>query len=155
MVDTEEQFPPRPGGMVASARQQQAAQQAAAPAGVEEPLAGGYPAVRVDDVPPETGATKTVVVAIGGVATERLLGANPSRRRAVVLAVDQAVVLTTSRGAADNPLNAVTAAGLPAGGFVLPAGIPIVLWGTCEWFVTAMSATAGRVSAISEARAPA
>jgi len=75
-----------------------------------------------------------------------LLGRNDDRRNAVVMTLDQPVVISFSQIAAQDPVNAVNAAGLPANGFVLPVNVPVTLPTRSVIYCTALSSTATRVS---------
>ena len=53
-----------------------------------------------------------------------LLGQDTDRRYTVIMTLDEPVVISFSQQAADDPRNAVNAAGLSANGFVIPARRP-------------------------------
>ena len=75
-----------------------------------------------------------------------LLGRDDNRRNAVIMTLDEAVVISFSPQAAEDPRNAVNAAGLSANGFVLPVNVPLPVNTRSRIFCTALSATATRVS---------
>ena len=75
-----------------------------------------------------------------------LLGRDPDRRYAVILALDEPVVISFSEQAAQDPRNAVNAAGLSANGFTLPVNVPVPVNSTSVIQCTATSSTPGRVS---------
>lgn len=129
-------------GTVQASQQEQAAAMPGAPPEIGD--------LYVKTEAPEHASMFTKVVGTAGTAYDQLLPQSPSRRRATVLALDEPVVLCSSRELAQDPRNPATAAGLPAGGFVLPAGIPVVVEARGLVWVAATSATAGRVSVIVE-----
>ena len=149
MSELDEQFPPRPGGMVDSARKAAAAAQAV-PAAEAEFDGSTYDPVRVQLRVPEIASASTIVIATaaGYHSVQRLVGEDGQRGRAVVMTLDEPVIVCFSRVAADDPRNAVNAAGLPAGGFVLPVNVPLPLETAAEIWVAATSATPTRVSFI-------
>jgi len=147
MSELDELFPPRPGGLVDSARKQAAAATPADEPG-EDFDGSRYNPVKVQVRVPEIASAGTVVVSTGGTAVQRIIGTDGERARTILTALDEDVVITFSRVAADDPRNAETAAGKSAGGYVLAAGAQITLDTVSEIFVTATSATAGRVSFI-------
>ena len=150
MSELDEQFPPRPGGMVDAARKQ-----AALAAAVPETQATDFDGSRYDPVKvqlrvPEIASASTIVIAAaaGYRSVQRLVGEDGRRGKAVVMTLDQPVIVCFSRVAADDPRNAVNAAGLPAGGFVLPVSVPLPVETASEVWVAATSATPTRVSFI-------
>jgi hypothetical protein len=151
--DPEGLFPPRPGGMVDTVRKQRQAEQDQA-AALDEPAPSPRLDVPVDVIPPDLMTAKTIVVTTGtSQAVCQLLGADPQRRRAVVIALDEPVVIAGSVAGADDSRNAVTGAGLSAGGFTLPVGVPVVIWNRGAVWAAATSSTASRVSVLAESRA--
>ena len=56
-------------------------------------------------------------------AVQRILGADPNRKRGVVMTLDEPVVICNSQGSANDSRNAANAAGLSARGFVLPVNV--------------------------------
>ena len=82
----------------------------------------------------------------GGNPVVELLGQDLNRRYAVILTLDEPVVISFSQQAAEDPRNAVNAAGLSANGFVLPVNAPVPVNSTSVIYCTATSATATRVS---------
>lgn len=142
MSELDELFPPRPGGMIDSTRQQNAAAAAQLPGTVDDtdgPVA--YSAVRVRDEPPDTGTAHTIPLSSAN-PVRRLLPHDPSRRRAVVLAITNDVYLTTDQGAAHNAQSGQVD---PTIGY-LPAGIAVPIDNTAEYWVAAVTtATASPV----------
>lgn len=135
----EELFPPRAGGMVDSHRQAAAHAAQAAPDMTAEP-AIGLPAVRTQAESPERFSARTIVLPASA-GSQLLLGQDANRRRATIIALDAPVVLAASRMQADDPRNAVTAAGLGAGGYVLPAGVPLATEARGELWAAPVSAS--------------
>lgn len=150
MNETDEQFPPRPGGLVDSARKAAAAPPAAQADTAQEFDGSHYDPIRTQLRVPEIASASTVVVSTtaGAKPVARILGEDGQRYKAIVMTLDQPVIVCFSRIAADDSRNAVNAAGLPAGGFVLPVNIPLPLDTSAEVFVAATSSTATRVSFI-------
>jgi len=149
--DPEEKYPPRPGGMVDSTRKQRAADQAQADAIVPlNEVPGGYEAVRVDVQAADTYGAQTYAIGTGLNPQLRILGEDSHRRRAVIMTLDEPVVIAISQSAADDPRNASNAAGQSAGGFVLPVNVPLVLKGSGEVWAVATSSTNTRVSVWAE-----
>jgi len=154
--DVEELFPPVPGGLVDSARRD-AAKRAeyaewakAQVADTDQPLRG-KPAFRTELVAAPVAGAITVVVAAGGaVPFAQILGFDPNRKRAVIITIDEPVVISTSQAQAGTPENMVNAAGLGAAGFVLPVYQQFITESASEVWVTATSSTATRVSAWTE-----
>lgn len=148
---SEELFPPKPGGMVDSTRQ--AAQ---ATPEVRQELTdfdgSAYDPVKVQLRQPEVASSGALVVSTGagGTAVLRVIGEDGQRYHAVVMTLDQPVVVCFSRTAAEDPRNAGNVAGASAGGFVLPVNVPLPLNGTSEVWVAATSSTATRVSFLRE-----
>lgn len=68
------------------------------------------------------------------------------RRNAVIMTLDEPVVISFSQQAAEDPRNAVNAAGLSANGFVLPVNVPVPVNTRSVIYCTATSSTATRVS---------
>lgn len=152
--DIEELFPPKAGGMVESARQRNADDQEQLDshnAGVVEMPARRYGPVKTKTFYPETFTAKTPIVATGGqFAVIQLLARNPDRARAVIVTLDEPVVITVSMSQANDPQIPANAAGLPTGGFVLPVNVNFVVQGTGAVYCTATSATPSRVSVWAE-----
>jgi len=146
-LDHETLFPPRPGGMVDTARQRTQAEADQAAAIPEPPPVAGKLQVPVNDHGAELARARTFSVSTANNnPVVELLGRDERRRNAVVLTLEQPVVISFSQIAAQDPQNAVNAAGLPANGFVLPAGVSVTLPTKSGIWCTAMSATATRVS---------
>lgn len=145
--DVEELFPPKPGGMVDTARKQQAAEQAQLDALPEPAAEQFHGAVPVADQAAELARARTFSVSTANNnPIVELLGRDDDRRYAVLLTLDEPVVISFSQQAADDPRNAVNAAGLSANGFVLPTGVPVPVSYKGVIYCTATSATASRVS---------
>lgn len=143
--DAEELFPPRPGGMVDKTRRQNAQ---GAPTGF-----GTVPAPprKANEVPtqervPEVAQASTMSMSTLVNPFLRLIGADPNRKAATVMTLDEPVVISFNGQSAKDPRNAATAAGQSANGFVLPTNIPVAFDTTSEIWVTATSATPTRVS---------
>jgi hypothetical protein len=145
----EELFPPKAGGMVDSTRRQNA-----------KASAGGGDAVTVQPFNPKAVRTvaqapglskaNTVIVPTAAYNAVRVLGYDENRKTATILTLDQPVVVAVSQGQANDNRNYGNAAGLSAGGFVLPVNVPFVIQGASEVWVAATSATASRVSVWSD-----
>lgn len=147
--ETTEQFPPKPGGAVDSARKAASAVNA-----VEEPaeVSGRYSAVRVLPEASLVAQANTVVVQTGGplIDVQRVLGFDVNRKRAVIVTLDEPVVVAVSQSQANDSRNAGNVAGLSAGGFVLPAGVQFTVESASEVWVAATSVTPTRVSTWNE-----
>lgn len=149
-MSPEELFPPKPGGMVDTARRQQAAEQDQLAryetilAGEAGPDGHAYAAIRVRPEAPDSGTARTVTLS-PAYQVARLLPADPQRRGAVVLAVDNDVYLTQSEGLARDVAGGSSA--LQA--FYLPAGIGIPIANQGQYWVAATTAaTSSRVSVL-------
>jgi hypothetical protein len=148
-TDHDELFPPKPGGMVHTARQQAQAEQDQLQALHEaEPQEGRARfEVPVTDRAAELARARTFSVSTTGAnPVVQLLGRDDNRRNAVVMTLDQPVVISFAQNSAEDPQNAANAAGLPANGFVLPVNVPLPLPTRSVIYCTATSATATRVS---------
>ncbi len=147
--DAEALFPPKPGGMIDTARKRAQAERdqldalnAAEPA--EESPKFKVP---VQDHAAELARARTFSVSTtGGNPIVELLGRDDNRRYAVILTLDEPVVISFSQQAAEDPRNAVNAAGLSANGFVLPVNTPVPANTKSIIYCTATSSTATRVS---------
>jgi hypothetical protein len=142
-------FPPKPGGMVDTARKRAQAEQdqLAALNAAEPALVTGKMQVPVNDHAAELARARTFSVSTGnGNPIVELLGRDDNRRNAVIMTLDEPVVISFSQQAAEDPRNAVNAAGLSANGFVLPVNVPLPLNTRSVIYCTALSATATRVS---------
>jgi hypothetical protein len=137
---------PKPGGMVHSMRQAEAI--IVEQPEPTEPIADYVP-VRVDVIAPEITSAQTLIIS-NTQLSQQILGNDPNRRRAVILTLDEPVVLSTSRANADDARNASNAAGLGASGFVLPVNIPMVIKSRGPLWIAATSSTPTRVSVLSE-----
>lgn len=147
--DPEELFPPKPGGMVDTVRRQRAAEQAQLDALGETEPAPGRPRndVPVNDRAAELARARTFSVSTtGGNPIVELLGRDDMRRNAVIMTLDEPVVISFSQQAAEDPRNAVNAAGTSANGFVLPVNVPVPVNTRSVIYCTATSSTATRVS---------
>ena len=147
-VSPEELFPPKVGGMVHTARKQRAAEEAqlAALAEAPPPMPGRV-VLPVADHGGELGRARTFSVATGGGnPIVELLGRDDNRRNAVVMTLDEPVVIAFSQQAAEDPRNAANAAGTSANGFVLPVNVPVTIPYKGVIYCTATSSTATRVS---------
>ena len=147
-MDPEEMFPPRPGGMVATARKQRQAEQDQLDrynAQAEAPVAGtDYGAVRVRTEAPDTGTARTVTLS-PSYPVARVLPADPGRRSAVLLAVDNDVYITGSQGLANDVAGGADAIQV----FYLPAGIGIPVDNQGEyWAAATTTATSTRISVL-------
>lgn len=142
MSDLDEQFPPRPGGMVDSARKAAAAA-AALPETVgntDGPVA--YAAVRVRPEPPNLGTARTITLTANNPVLT-LLGRDQQRRGAVILAIDNDVYISTDKDLANAAAGGESATGVA----YLPAGIGIPISSQAQYWVAATTtATPSRVS---------
>lgn len=125
--DVEELFPPKPGGLVDRFRkrraEEEAAQEAGATSEVESLGRNKVRAVRTADQSSEIASATTIVINATTNPVQRILGRDPNRKRAVIMALDAPVILTYSLAAASDPQNAANGPGLRASGFVLPVGM--------------------------------
>lgn len=149
LTDAEELFPPRPGGMVDTARRQMADQDAQLQALADaEPSPGTTRMdVPVADHAAELARARTFSIATGGAnPIVELLGADDRRRNAVIMTLDEPVVVSFSQQAAEDPRNAVNAAGTSANGFALPVNVPVTIASRSVIYAVATSSTPTRVS---------
>ena len=146
--DPETLFPPKPGGMVHTARQQRQAEQDQLDALPEIPSGPpGKLAVPVSEPGAELGRARTFSVSTAnGNPIVELLGRDDNRRNAVMMTLDEPVVISFSQQAAEDPRNAVNAAGTSANGFVMPVNVPVTVPFKGVVYCTATSGTATRVS---------
>lgn len=146
--DAEHLFPPKPGGMVDTARRRMADEAEQAAASAIAPLAAGNPKLEVPVMERgcELSRARTFSVSTGSNPVVEVLGRDDNRRYAVVMTLDQPVVMSFSEAAADDPRNAANTSGLSANGFVLPVNVPVPVNGRGTIYVTATSSTATRVS---------
>lgn len=114
--DPEEQYPPRPGGMVDTMRKTRAAQQSAAQAqagkeAAPRPLA--VPVVTVKIRQPDLWGARTVTLAPG--ASVQAMPADPDRKRGKVnlLTAAAAVLIAKDRSAADSGTGYTLMSGQP------------------------------------------
>lgn len=150
---SEELFPPRPGGMVEQARAQQ---DQYIPENVEDARIG-YEAIRVDTGTTEVFSGQTYVISTTVNPVLRVLGHDGNRQRAVIMTLDQPIVVASSQAAAQDNRNVnAGSTGNGAGGFVLPLAsssnpsAPLVIMGSGEVWIAATSSTATRVSVWAE-----
>lgn len=141
MPEPEELFPPKPGGMVDTARKKMAAdadQLAAHNAAQADAEIWGTDAgaVRVRAESPDTGNIRSVTLT-AAYPVARLLPADPNRRSAVILPVDNDVYVTGSQGLANDVAGGTAA--LQAGYF--PAGIGLPVDNQGEYWVAATTTT--------------
>lgn len=144
-----ELFPPKPGGMVDTARKKMAADADQLQAlGDAQPLAVNpkFDVGVTDHAAPLARARTFSLSTTGGNPLVELLGRDDNRRNAVIMTLDEPVVISFSQQAAEDPRNAVNAAGTSANGFVVPVNIPVTVSTRSVIYCTATSATATRVS---------
>jgi hypothetical protein len=150
-LSPEELFPPKPGGMVDTARKQAAAEAAqlagynAAVEGETGPSGQAYEAIRVRPQPPDTGIPRTITLS-ASYPVAQLLPADPQRRVAIVLAVDNDVYLTKAQGPAADAAGAATSGG-PL--FYLPKGLMLPISDQDKYYVSATTTSStSRVSVL-------
>lgn len=148
------QYQPRKGGMVEQARNKQQAEEAQlaehnasqAAASVRKPKP-----VTTRSKEPNAFTAKTPIVATGGAsAVIQLLGYDVNRQYAIIIALDEPIVLANSLAMANDSRNATNAAGLPTSGFVLPTGTRHEVRGAAAVYAAATSATPTRISVWAE-----
>jgi hypothetical protein len=149
LTDPETLFPPKPGGMVDTARKRMQAEsdqlEALGNSTSSAPL--GKMQVPVNDHGTELARARTFSVSTANNnPIVELLGQDVNRRNALIMTLDEPVVISFSQTAADDPRNATNAAGLSANGFVLPVNVPVPVSTCSNIYCTATSATATRVS---------
>ena len=148
-MNPEELFPPVPGGMVDTFRRQRAAEQAQLDTLAEHsgPEIGFKGAIPVTERGTELGRARTFSVSTANKnPVVELLGQDINRRYAVILTLDEPVVISFSQQAAQDTRNQVNAAGLSANGFVVPVNVPVPVSYQGVIWCTATSSTATRVS---------
>lgn len=150
-TDFEELFPPVPGGMVDTVRRQHADAQAHTSklGGLPslESWSGRYAAIRVREMGAELARARTFAISTANNnPIVEALGQDINRKYAVIMTLDEPVVIAFSVQAADDPRNPVNAAGLEANGFVLPVNVPVPFTYQGGIWLVATSATATRVS---------
>lgn len=140
-------YQPVPGGMVDTARRAKAAAAEHARTGMTAsgdapPAAGPVP---VRESLGDIGSARILTLAAN--QTQRqLLPADPRRRSAVILAVDNDVWITPDEGTASGIAGSATAT---SGGFYLPKGTPIPVVSTAEfWVACTTTASTSRVSVL-------
>jgi len=148
VLDPETLFPPKSGGMVDSARKRAQAEAGQLEAlGSDAPSVLGKMEIPVSDRAAELARARTFSVSTANNnPIVELLGRDDNRRNAIIMTLDEPVVISFSQQAADDPRNAVNAAGTSANGFVLPVNVPLPLNTRSTIYCTATSATASRVS---------
>ena len=107
-LNPENLFPPKPGGMVDTVRRQWAAEQEqlGALAAAPEPVKPVKLAVPVSDHGAELARARTFSIATGnGNPIAELLGQDRDRRNAVIMTLDEPIVISFSQQAADDPRN--------------------------------------------------
>jgi len=138
-----ELFPPRPGGLVDSARRGDGQQQPAETVTVTDGPAD-YEAVRVRPEAPDIGTARTITLSAANTVLQ-LLGQDAQRRSAVALAVDNDVYLATDLGLAQQVAGGASA----EGAFYLPKGIPMPIGSQGQyWAACTTSAANSRVSVL-------
>ena len=148
--DAEKIFPPKPGGLVDTVRKDREAERQATAAMSAKVPSRASQAIAVRTQEPEIISAQTIVVSTGSNPVARLLGADMNRKRAIILALDEPVVITNGQAQAYDSRNAGNSAGQTAGGFVLPVNVPIPIDARGEVFVAATSSTPTRVSILVE-----
>lgn len=152
--DVEELFPPRPGGKVDTARKdllrQQAYQEYVEGQTKTDQPGRGKPIMRHETVAAPVGGGQTFAISTTSLPFIQVAGFDATRKRAVIMTLDEPVVLSTSNAQAGDPRNAANAAGLSAGGFVLPVNVPFTSESASEIWAVATSSTATRVSVWTE-----
>lgn len=147
LQDAEELFPPKPGGMVDTARKQRQAEADQVLTMVNtEPPAAKMREIPITDRAAELARARTFSVVTTANAIVELLGRDDLRRNAVIMTLDEPVVISFSQQAAEDPRNEVNAAGLSANGFTLPVNVPLSLNTRSIIYCTATSSTPTRVS---------
>jgi hypothetical protein len=97
---------------------------------------------------PGDGVYRTMVLQPG--QFRQFLPQDPQRARAVVVAIDEPVILCDNKELASNPDNQVAVTPYPTG-FWLPAGLPLVIENRgLVWACNPNQATATRVSVLTE-----
>lgn len=137
-----EMFPPRPGGMVDSARKAAAAQSAVADTVENDNGPVTYAAVRVRPEPCDIGTARTITLSAANPVLT-LLGADRQRRSCVILAVDNDVYIATDKGLAIEAAGGSTAEGV----FYLLAGVGLPISSQAQYWAAATTTdTPSRVS---------
>jgi len=139
-------FPPRPGGLVDTARKRMAAQAAQAEQdkqAAEQVEERAVRAVKVAQVAPEVLAAQTLTIAAGGQAM--ILPGSPYRYRAVVSVVTAASTVILAKDSSQ---------ALGQAGFTLPAGIVLPLHTRAQVFAYNPGGSAVQVSVLAELYAP-
>lgn len=141
---SEELFPPRPGGLVDSARRAAGDRDAQAPAVTVTDGPRPYEAVRVRPETPDLGTARTITLSSANQVLQ-LLGQDSQRRSCVVLAVDNDVYLATDQGVAYQAAGGTSA----EGAFYLPAGIAVPVDTQAQVFAACTTTgTSSRVSVL-------
>lgn len=104
--------------------------------------------VKVRDAIPEDGVWRTLVLMPG--QARQMLPQDPDRARAVILAVDQAVILCETQALAQSPNNSGSQPAYPDG-FYLSLGIPVPVYSKgLVWVVNASNSSYAHVSVLVE-----
>ena len=147
-MSPEELFPPKPGGMVDTARKQAQAEAGQLAALGEAEAAPGRQRfdVPVADRAAELARARTFSVSTtGGNPVVELLGRDENRRNAVVMTLDEPVVISFASRPRRTRATRSTRPAL-ANGFVLPVNVPVTVNARGVIYCTATSSTATRVS---------
>lgn len=104
--DVEKIFPPKPGGLVDSIRKEREAEKAANAAMTAKPSSRAARAIAVRTQEPEISGAFTVVVSNTGNSVARLLGQDNDRKRAVIMTLDEPVVIANGQSMAYDTRNA-------------------------------------------------
>lgn len=141
------EFVPRPGS--ATDRVQRGINQATPSAAASiETLPARLDAIPVLAVNGDEGVYSTMSLAASGI--RQLLPQDPQRYRAVVLAIDQDVVLCATKELAQAAANTATSVPYPTG-FYLSKGIPLTIQNKgLIWVANTSTGTATRVSVVVE-----
>jgi hypothetical protein len=104
--------------------------------------------VSVDPERPECAIFRTLV--LQPVQARQLVPRDPRRRRAMIMAIDEPVIICNTQDQASSPDNLAAAVPYPAG-FWLPAGIPVYLESRdLAWAFNPNATTPTRVSVMTE-----
>jgi hypothetical protein len=138
---------PHPGSRIDAAARGQAQQVPAAdPPAIPE--APSVEAVPVRPVAAEEAVYRTMSLAAA--AARQLLPQDPGRVRAVIVAIDNPVVLCATKELAQDAANQVTSTPYPTG-FYLPVGVPLVVMNkSLVWVASTSASLASRISVVVE-----
>lgn len=125
------------------------AQELAVRSAERAPEPSGLSPVGVTNVGPDTGVARTT--SLNASANQRILPQDPTRRRAVVMSIDNDIVICQTKELAQDSRNQVANVPYPTG-FYLPKGLPgIEITSRNEWYaVNTSSSGATRVSVLVE-----